>query len=562
MVDLTNLTTQLNSNPNVIFVTVDCLRPDFLRSYNPSEKQVSPTIDSLAKSGHLFKNAFANATQTPVSFPSLFTANYPLSYGGPDYLSSERVFISEWFKTQGYQTAGFSTNHWLSYMSNYPYHYDTYREYYQFHDKVKGHVRYLIEKGYSDGKSISELESELYPVINEQYQAAIEGSKSYLERVDWESDRVKQSYNSLNHEQKLLDENFEKFVQEISAELTRPSVGGKIRQQVRDIAGSIGPVRSLYHKLTNPTGSNNTPRDKPMTDAEEVSDDVISHLEQTETGDNPLFLWMHYMDAHRPYIPGSSDNWENEYEQYFDAIDESVSFSDVNNQPFDAAKTLYRACIRYIDEQIKRVIDTARELERDTVVVLTADHGEEFREHGQVDHNAKLYDELIHTPLIVSKLGSEADQTEHEQLISHVDLLPSIYNSLVPGASVPESVEGENIFETDRSEVISETLRTAHSPQNPNHVGTSVNTDYKRIAARSQSEKMVYYEDSSEWQYYDLDADPREQHNLAPQKENQRLKEVVQHRQNEIETMSSMGQQQSDRPDIVEDRLEDLGYKM
>jgi predicted KAP-like P-loop ATPase len=53
-----------------------------------------------------------------------------------------------------------------------------------------------------------------------------------------------------------------------------------------------------------------------------------------------------------------------------------------------------------------------------------------------------------------------------------------------------------------------------------------------------------------------------EQHNLAPDQKNQNLKEVVQQRQSEIEAMASMGQQQSDRPDIVEDRLEDLGYKM
>jgi hypothetical protein len=374
-------------------------------------------------------------------------------------------------------------------MSNYPHGYDTYREYYQFHEKVKAHAQYLIEKGYSDGQSISELESELEPVIDEQYQAAIEGSKSYLERVDWESGQVQQAYDTLKHEQKLLNSDFENFIQEINAEFVRPSVSQKIHQRVRDIAASIGPVRSVYHKLS---GSNGTPRNKPMTDAEEVSNDVISHLQQTETGDNPLYLWTHYMDAHRPYLPGSSDNWEHEYEKYVDAIDESVSFRDINNQRFEAAKTLYRASIRYIDEQINRVIDTARELERETVVVLTADHGEEFREHGDIDHNAKLYDELIHVPLIVSKLGSEAAQTRHSQLISHVDLLPSIYSNLVPGASVPDSVEGQDIFESERTEVLSETLRTAHSPEHPNHVGTSLNSDYKRIAARSHSERIIY----------------------------------------------------------------------
>lgn len=299
-----------------------------------------------------------------------------------------------------------------------------------------------------------------------------------------------------------------------------------------------------------------------MTDAEEVSDDVISYLGQTETDDNPLFLWMHYMDAHRPYIPGSTDNWENEYKQYFDAIDESASFDDINDQPFDATHTLYRASIRYIDEQIKRVAETARHLQRDTIVVLTADHGEEFREHGNIDHNAKLYDELIHVPLIVSKLGSDPGQTRHEQLISHVDLLPSVYSSLIPDAPVPGSVEGKDIFQAERSRILSETLRTAHSPDHSDHVGLDLNSDYKRIAARSLSEKMIYYEDTEQWRYYDLDTDPGEKDNLAPRQESHLMKEDIHQRQSEIEAMSSMGQQQSDQPDIVEDRLEDLGYKM
>jgi len=72
----------------------------------------------------------------------------------------------------------------------------------------------------------------------------------------------------------------------------------------------------------------------------------------------------------------------------------------------------------------------------------------------------------------------------------------------------------------------------------------------------------MYYEDNSDWEYYDLDGDPAEQHNLAPEQNNQRLQKLVQQRQSEIEAMASTGQQQNDRPDIVEDRLEDLGYKM
>lgn len=544
--------------PNVLLVTIDCLRPDFLGCYDESETQVSPAIDELAETGHRFDNAFANASQTPVSFPSLFTANYPLSHGGPNYLADDRVFVAEWFRQNGYHTAGFSTNHWLSYTANYPTGYDEYREYYQFHEKVRNHATYLVEKGYADGKSLETLATELRPVLEEQYGAAIEGTETYLEQVDWESEQIADAHSTLQRERALLREDFEAFVEAVDADLERGNLGERIKK----FASNYPPLRKAYYLATSATSRNETPRDKPMTDAETVTGDVVSYLDQTETDDEPLYCWTHYMDAHRPYLPGSSDNWENEYEGYLDAIGESVSFDDINQQRFNAYETLYMGCIRYIDEQLSRVLEAARELERDTIVLVTADHGEEFREHGSIDHNAKLYDELIHVPLIVSKLGGDAGAT-HSRLVSHVDLLPTVYNAVVPDASVPDAVEGQDVFSSQRSEIISETLRTASSPENPDQVGRHLDVDHERIAARSHEEKQIYYRDEDAWQYYDLNEDPNEQHNLAPAQESSALRERIVERRAAIQAMRPDGDdEQREQPSIVQNRLEDLGYTM
>jgi hypothetical protein len=67
----------------------------------------------------------------------------------------------------------------------------------------------------------------------------------------------------------------------------------------------------------------------------------------------------------------------------------------------------------------------------------------------------------------------------------------------------------------------------------------SLNSDYKRIAARSRSKKVIYYEDTQQWQYYDLETDPLEKHNLVSEQKEPRLQEVVNKRQNKIESMPS-----------------------
>ena len=63
---------------------------------------------------------------------------------------------------------------------------------------------------------------------------------------------------------------------------------------------------------------------------------------------------------------------------------------------------LYDHEIRHTDENIGMLLDKLSEMGilSNTLVIITSDHGDEFLEHGSITHTAKLYDELIHVPLI------------------------------------------------------------------------------------------------------------------------------------------------------------------
>jgi arylsulfatase A-like enzyme len=135
-----------------------------------------------------------------------------------------------------------------------------------------------------------------------------------------------------------------------------------------------------------------------------------SFLEETSS---PFFLWIHYMDTHTPYVPAP---------RYIREVSEDLVGThrmlhahtrtglgwDVGERTLVDLRTLYQAATRQVDASVGRVLDTlsATGLDDDTALILAGDHGEEFQEHGHLAHYPKLYDELIHVPLVVDVPGA------------------------------------------------------------------------------------------------------------------------------------------------------------
>ena len=119
-----------------------------------------------------------------------------------------------------------------------------------------------------------------------------------------------------------------------------------------------------------------------------VADDWL-----TRHKDSRFFLLLHYMDPHDPYFPHPYTG-------------EAIARVESDNPDPALAKhmrELYDGEIRFTDEHIGEVEAKLRELGLwdDTLIVITADHGEEFHEHGGWWHGTTLYEEQIHVPLLV-----------------------------------------------------------------------------------------------------------------------------------------------------------------
>lgn len=133
-------------------------------------------------------------------------------------------------------------------------------------------------------------------------------------------------------------------------------------------------------------------------DAARISARLLEQLEHR--GDRPFFAFANFYDAHAPYaaVPPYDTLFLNRRPTRIDP-------AGVHPTPQEVSELLaaYEASIRMLDDQLRRFFDALRSrgLLDNTIVVVTSDHGEEFDEHGHMDHGHTLYAPSLHVPLIV-----------------------------------------------------------------------------------------------------------------------------------------------------------------
>jgi arylsulfatase A-like enzyme len=131
--------------------------------------------------------------------------------------------------------------------------------------------------------------------------------------------------------------------------------------------------------------------------------------------DSDFFLWLHYYDPHEPYEPPdtylpAADVLPGIGPRFGDKVNVRAGLRVLSAKERQAVKKLYDAEVRYVDENLGRLLRHLKELGiyDDSLIILTSDHGEEFWEHDGYEHGHDLYNEQIWVPLIVKLPGSSA----------------------------------------------------------------------------------------------------------------------------------------------------------
>jgi arylsulfatase A-like enzyme len=144
--------------------------------------------------------------------------------------------------------------------------------------------------------------------------------------------------------------------------------------------------------------------------SESVVEPVLRFIEEQET--SRFLLYVHVVDPHAPY------RLEAPYRELF-----TDTFDPKSSIPLN-----YDRAIRQADDQFGRVIAALKQKRfwKSSTVVLTADHGEEFREHGGAAHGETLFEEQIRIPLVIKFRDGDGRGTTRTEPVSLADVAPTI----------------------------------------------------------------------------------------------------------------------------------------
>ncbi len=372
---------------SLVLITVDCLRADHC-GWHGYSRPTTPFLDSLASESFVVPQAIVAGAPTYYSLPAILASRMPLALGRDVIgVAPGESTLATVLRESGYATGAFCAgNPYISPRFGYDQGFDVFRDFLDF--------------------------------------------------------EVQATQDTVNPE-------------------TEPgaSVRGKLNRAIKNLAGGVG-LSGLYNELyfqycmKIAPAVHNVDALRRFPAADVVVDEAQSWL--ASVGKRPFFLWLHLMDPHSPYYPPKEPfrdltgrDIEPGRARY---LNEFWKRSDLTPSGFrgkrDEVIELYDAGVRSVDRQIARLVQSLKQthLWDDCVLALTADHGEEFLDHGGRYHSpVRLTEEIVRVPLLIRVPRSEGPVVKvPASPMSHLHLAPTLLE--VVGVQAPAAFQGRSLW--------------------------------------------------------------------------------------------------------------------
>ncbi len=364
---------------SILLITVDSLRADHT-GFLGYRRPTTPFLDSLNAESVVFHNALVAGAPTYYSFPAILASRYPLALGRDVLgLAPGEPTLASSLKDAGYATAAFSAgNPYLSARFGYDHGFDMFEDFLQ-------------------ATTAGPAPPPAAPRFSTRVNRAIQQAASF-------TTPTKALYNEL----------YFQYCQRRVA--SQPSSYDELRRfPAADVL--VEQARAWLASL----------------------------------GNRPFFLWLHFMDPHSPYYPAEpalqlmGDHISSTDARYLNSF---WLRSDLSAQGFrkHLAKitALYDGGIRWVDTQVGHLVGDLRRDQRwqDCVFAFTADHGEEFLDHGGRYHPPnRLSEELLRVPLLLHAPDLPANATQRSPF-SLLHLAPTLLDAA--GHSSPSAFQGRS----------------------------------------------------------------------------------------------------------------------
>ncbi len=442
---------------NIVLIFIDTLRADHLSLYGYFRK-TSPNIDRLAEKSIIFERNFSTISYTNASFMSILTSLYPSSHGVleifKDKLSAGVKTLAQTLQVYGYKTVWFGP--------------------------LRDHH---LDPRTGFGQGIEEFVD--VPLVLDDQSDQLKNNL-----CDW-LDRNKNKKFFLNlHTYKAHSPYFpltkykEKFIKEKRKGII------ETRQEYRNRLSDVFE-KDISRVLSGKKG----------VITEYFGEDLVSELIASGLLNAGLSYNKQEEKIKRFFSSKKKRaNWINlqEYYAYWSAID----FAGPADNTYIQA--LYDASILEFDEEvIGPVIEKLKALKLydKTIIIVTADHGEEFYEHKGYSHGATLYDEVTYVPWIM-RVPWIKHQLRVKELSQTVDIMPTLLDLL--GIPIPHEAQGKSWadFINNKSSLpLHKYVFGQHSEMS---------------SIRSKEWKFILYKNGRKELYY-LISDPKEQQNVYSQ---------------------------------------------
>lgn len=261
--------------------------------------------------------------------------------------------------------------------------------------------------------------------------------------------------------------------------------------------------------------------------ADVITDEATRWLHDQQFQSRPFFLCLNYMDPHHPYNPPPStmsslapqytlqDDLVPREESYFREImvKTSLERKELPEGGWEWLTARYDGEIAFMDGEIGRLMDYLRsnDLYDETLIIVTADHGEGLGEHNTLGHCFRMHEPVLAVPLLV-KLPLNSETGVRDERASHVDILPIVLDVL--GIPSPAELPGRSLNQL-KAEPARDVFATKHFDQKMATYLPPLNQ--KQSVLYRGPLKYIEYP-AKEPELFDLLNDPQELVNLAKQK--------------------------------------------
>jgi len=294
---------------------------------------------------------------------------------------------------------------------------------------------------------------------------------------------------------------------------------------------------------------------RPKEPAELVNDAAVHWLRDAPQPSRPWFLYLHYMDTHWPYTPPVTTaqrfwrSGEADIPAMMQAVNARVGERQGGLTADEArqATDLYDAAIAHVDAQLGQLfatLETAGQL-ANTIICITADHGEELGDHGGVRHARTLYEEVLHIPLLIV-----TPRTAGAERIAHLVQLSDVGRTLLDLAGLSSSkFPGRSLLRADQAVPAAD---SAFAELDPGFLTGALH----HYALLEGTQKLIVTAEGHD-QLFDLARDPGEQHE---QPGGQALLPILQTRLAAL-AAARLPQPASTPDETTRERLRALGYE-